>query len=291
MSQPPEQYPGGQGYPGQPYPGQQQPYPGQGYPGQQYPGQGQPGPGYGQPGPGQPGQGYGQPGQNQPGQNQPGQGQPGQGYGGQGHGGPGYGGQGYGGQGYGGQPGSGYGQPAYPGGGYPEPGKPAVAGEPPKSVRTSFQLWVAYLVVGVIGVVVSFLTRDALFDAGVELGLQGSGFTEADLPPGALDEARAAGAAQANVSLVFNVVILALIGAAVVAMRKGRNWARIVLTVVGVLALLASLFLLFGAGLLFAIGGLGIVVVLLGAVSIALAIAAMVFMYRPDAKAYFAAMR
>ena len=237
MSQPPEQYPGGQGYPSQPYPGPQQPYPGQ--PGQQYPGQGQPGQGYG------------------------------------GHG----------------QPGQGYGQPGHSGGGYPDPGKPASAGQPPKSVQTSFQLWMAYLVLGVIGIVVSFLTRDALFDAGVQIGLEGTGFTEADLPAGALDEARAQGAAQANISLVFNVIVLGLIGAAVVAMRKGRNWARIVLTVVGVLALLGALFLLLGAGLLLAVGGLGIVAVLIGAVSIGLAIAAMVFMYRPDAKVYFAAMR
>ncbi len=74
-------------------------------------------------------------------------------------------------------------------------------------------------------------------------------------------------------------------------MRKGRNWARIVLTVVGVLALLAGVFLLVGAGLLFSIGALGVVTVLLSAIQIGLAIAAMVFMYRPDAKAYFAAMR
>jgi hypothetical protein len=261
MSQPPEQYPGGQGYPGQPNPGQQQPYPGQGYPGQpgqQYPGQGQPGPGYG------------------------GQGQPGQGYGG----------QGYGGQGYGGQPGSGYGGPGYPGGGYPEPGKSAVpGGVPPKSVQTSFQLWVVYLVLGVIGMVVSFLTRDAQIAAGIRIGLEGSGFTEADLPAGTIEGIRAAGAAQSNIALVISIVILAVLAAAVVSMRKGRNWARIVLTVVGVLALLAGVFLLLGAGLLLAVGGLGVVSVLLAAVQVGLAIAAMVFMYRPDAKAFFAAAR
>ncbi|WP_300011371.1 hypothetical protein [Pseudonocardia sp.] len=250
MSQPPEQYPGAQGYPGQPYPGQQ-PHPGQSgqqYPGQGYPGQGQPGPGYG------------------------GQGQPG--------------------QGYGGPPGSGYGGPGHPGGGYPEPGRSAVpGGAPPRSVQTSFQLWVAYLVLGVIAMVVSFLTRDAQIDAGIRIALEGSGFTEADLPAGTIESIRAAGEAQSNLSLVISIVILAVLAAAVVWMRKGRNWARIVLTVVGVLALLAGVFLLLGAGLLLAVGGLGVVSVLLAAVQVALAIAAMVFMYRPDAKAFFAAAR
>jgi hypothetical protein len=85
--------------------------------------------------------------------------------------------------------------------------------------------------------------------------------------------------------------VLVLVGAAVVFMRKGRSWARVVLTIVGVLGILANAASLFGAGLLLTAGALGVVIVIAAAVQILLALGAIVFMYRGAAKPYFAGAR
>ncbi|GAA2569853.1 hypothetical protein [Pseudonocardia hydrocarbonoxydans] len=140
----------------------------------------------------------------------------------------------------------------------------------------------------VVGSLVSFLGRDAFVEAGIQEGLRLAGATEADLPPGALDQAREQAAGSALGSLIVSLVIVAAVAAVIVQMRNGRNWARIVLTVLGVLGVLAGAVALIGLSLLLGAGVLGLVVVLASAVQIILAVAAIVMMYRPAAKAYFA---
>ena len=271
MSQPPSgPPPGQQPYPGrpggqQPYPGQpgggQQPYPGQPYPGQPYPGQ--PYPGQGPPYPGQqyPGQGPG-------GQYPP----PGQGYGSPGP----YPGQGGPPQQYGAPPGQ-FGQ------GPASTGPAGARGAEPKEVRTSFLLWLAYLAVGLLGSIITFASLDSLIDAGLEQ----AGIDPSQVPP----EAIAAGRAGVLVGVVLGLVLLALVVATVFQMRKGRNWARIVLAVLGGLSALGVLNAFTGAGTLIGLGGLGVVSVVLSAVQFVLLVAAIVFMFRRPANAWFAAGR
>ncbi len=237
------------------------------YPNQpgQYPNQ--PGYGQGQP-PYGPGQQYGQPGY---GQGQPayGQGQPAYGQG---------------------QPA--YGQPAgypppYPGGPQGYQAYPGGAGLPPEPVRPmtvtlAFWDWILMVVVSAISVVVVFTSP-------------------------VWDQAIAAGAASANTtgnlyvnvqSLVTTVKVIAVSFFVVFAalylffafkMNAGRNWARIVLTVVAALAVISG----FTAtstvtvnGQVFSPGSQ-----IFGWISALLAVAAIVLMYLPQSNAYFTASK
>ena len=276
MSQPPS----GPPYPGQPYPGQGQQGPGE-YPGQQGRGPGGPYPppgqgGYGGPGP-YPGQQGGQPPQyGQQGGQYGGQqgGQQGGQYGGQQGGSP-YGEQPYGGQQqYGGDQGSPYGT---------GPTKAATAGAEPKEVRTSFLLWLAYLGLGLIGSIIAFASLESVINS----TLARSGVDASSLPPGTLEATRAG----ALVGVVIGLVLLALVVGAVFQMRKGRNWARIVLTILGGLSALSLILGFLSIGTTLSLGGLGVLSVLLSVLQFVLLIGAIVFMYRGAAQPYFAAGR
>lgn len=280
MSQPPS----GPPYPGQPYPGQGQQGPGE-YPGQQGRGPGGPYPPPGQGGYGGPGPYPGQQGGPPPQYGQQG-GQYGGQYGGQ-QGGPQQGGQQYGEQQYGGQQqyggdqGPSYGDQGSPYGGT-GPTKTA-AGAEPKEVRTSFLLWLAYLGLGLIGAVIGFLSLESVINSTLER----SGVDASSLPPGTLDAARAG----ALVGVSIGLVLLALVVGAVFQMRKGRNWARIVLTILGGLSALSLILGFFSLGTTLSLGALGVVSVLLSVVQFVLLVAAIVFMYRGAAQPYFAAGR
>ena len=80
------------------------------------------------------------------------------------------------------------------------------------------------------------------------------------------------------VALVIGLILLALEIFFMFKMRAGHNWARIVLTVLGVLSILASLYGLtqgFTVGTIFSV------------ISLLVVAAAIVFMYKPAARAYF----
>lgn len=271
MSQPPS----GPPYPGQPYPGQGQQGPGE-YPGQQGRGPGGPYPppgqgGYGGPGP-YPGQQGGPP---------PQYGQQGGQYGGQQGGSP-YGEQPYGGQQqYGGEKGPSHGDQGSPYG--TGPTGAAATGAEPKEVRTSFLLWLAYLGLGLIGSILAFVSLESVINS----TLAQSGVDPAALPPGTLAAARTG----ALVGVVIGLVLLALVVGAVFQMRKGRNWARIVLTVLGGLSALSLILGFFSLGTTLSLGGLGVLSVLLSVVQFVLLVGAILFMYRGAAQPYFAAGR
>lgn len=145
------------------------------------------------------------------------------------------------------------------------------AAAPPADVQTAFKLWIADIVVGVVGILLVFLI-------GAELPPELSG-----------EEARAALAIGFIVFIVFTLVLLALSLLFVFKMRAGRNWARIVLTVLGGISLL---FGLIGIGDTFALFGLGVVgaiAALLSLAQLVIIAAAIYFMFRPAASAYFAA--
>jgi hypothetical protein len=87
---------------------------------------------------------------------------------------------------------------------------------------------------------------------------------------------------RANVGLAF-AVVFALIGVGLWLWMAhengaGKSWARTVATVFGVLGILATLLRLAGSGM-----GVN----LLGLVNLVLAIVILVFLYRPDASAYY----
>lgn len=188
--------------------------------------------------------------------------------------------QGYPQQGY---PPQGYPQ-GYPLQGYPQqpgqqgPAQPpaAPAGPPPQQVQTSFVLWVVVVVLQLLGTALSFTDIDAAREVAEEQArAQGAG----QLDPQTIDTI-------ATVGIVFGIVLTVLFALAILVfaifMRRGRNWARIVLAVVGGLVVLFNLVAL-------AAGTVNAVVQSL--LTLVVVIAAVVLMFTEPANAWFAARR
>lgn len=139
----------------------------------------------------------------------------------------------------------------------------------PADVENAFKLWLVSIGLGVLGIIASllFADRDSL--------RQDVQNANPNFDAGQLDTA-------VTVGLVGGAVVAAIIIGLelffVFKMRAGRNWSRIVLTVLGVLGVLSGLY-----GL---IGGVSIGAVV-NIISIIVVIAAIVFMFKPAASAYF----
>jgi hypothetical protein len=181
------------------------------------------------------------------------------------------------------QPGMpGYGVPVYPGG-VPAYGAAALGPAParPMTVTIAFWLWILTVIAGVVSIVVIFTSN--VFAA----ALTAAGVSELDT---------------AYRTAINTVRIAAVIGAAIFAglyllfafkMLVGRNWARIVLTVVAALGIVNS-FAAVGART--TVDGVVInvrptIVIAVGWVQAVIGILAIVLMYAGGANQYFAAMR
>ena len=172
----------------------------------------------------------------------------------------------------------------YPPQGYPpQPGQQdaaqplaAPAGPPPRQVQTSFVLWAVIVVLQLVGIALTFAERESLRAAAEEQArAQGGG----RLDPQAVD-------AIVTFGIVFGVVLAVLFAVAILVfaifMRRGQNWARIVLAVLGGLLVLFALASLIG-------GTVGAVVQSL--LTLVVVIAALVLMFTEPANAWFAARR
>lgn len=150
----------------------------------------------------------------------------------------------------------------------PEPEyRPESKGPAPTSVQNAVKLiWVG-VALNLLSTVITF----ALIDDLVDDTLAASGGSAA------LDEdaARAAVIAGLVFGLVVSVALTALFAYFI---GKGANWARIVYTVLGVIGILFSLL---------SLGGQPAVLLLLALVGLALTIAVLVLLYRPESNAYF----
>lgn len=196
---------------------------------------------YGQPGPGQPTYGqpqYGQPAYGQQPYDQPAGGQAP--YGQPGAGQP-YGQPAYGAQPYGQPP---YGQPAYgapPGGAYAQgaygyPGQTQLPAEPPRPTSVTAAFW-CFLLTAAVSVLTGILA------------FASSGWQEALAQGRAEAAARGVSSANFETAITFARVIGVIVAAAFLAlyllfafkMLAGRNWARIVLTVLAALTLLSAI--------------------------------------------------
>lgn len=175
------------------------------------------------------------------------------------------------------------GPPGYPGqGGYPGAAPPpygsdqygqyGVPPQRPKEVDLAFWLWVASIVVGVVGAVVAFSQLDALVQQALDA--QGLG---AD--PAVRDAARAGAFIGVVVGSVIGLIVVGLELLFAFKMRAGRNWARITLTVIGAIGILLSL-----VG--FAQPQPGATVIT-GVLGLLLTAAAIVAMFLPGAKPWF----
>ncbi|MGH3774306.1 MAG: hypothetical protein ACRDRR_00995 [Pseudonocardiaceae bacterium] len=153
-----------------------------------------------------------------------------------------------------------------PSGGYPT-GPAPLRGTRPREIEISFWLWIATVVLGVVGVVIMYIQID-LLRAELINSLLAQDST-ADRPT--VERFATVG------SVVAVVIGLLLVGGQlllVFLMRGGRNWARIVLAVLGGLVVLFGL-IGFAAG---SVSGLLQLLLLVGAI---------VTMFLPAANAWF----
>ncbi len=172
--------------------------------------------------------------------------------------------------------------PAYPAG-----PPPTAAGAAPKEVVTAFQLFLASVVLGLIGAVLSF----TLVQPVIDVQLRQAGVTGGDLGPAGQAQLESAVRAGIVVGAVVALILLALYVLFIFKMRAGRNWARIVLTVLTAISVLSTLIGFSGYSLFLQAGAIGVLYVVAVALQLVAIIVATVFMYRPAASAYFAAAR
>ncbi|MGY1808531.1 hypothetical protein ACI8AF_14270 [Blastococcus sp. SYSU D00669] len=121
--------------------------------------------------------------------------------------------------------------PAAPWGGGPKPV------ERPATVRFGIGAFVASLILGVIGTIVTFADLDSLVDRAV---------AEATAQGGTVDLTEDAVRAVLVVSAVIGLVIVGLEAMFMWFAWNGRNWARIVLFVIGGFGIVSGLFALGG---------------------------------------------
>jgi hypothetical protein len=158
--------------------------------------------------------------------------------------------------------------PNYPN--YPQSaaaGQPAAAPARPSTVEGSFWAFIASTVIGLVGGFLIFASRDDLADALRNSNRQtGGGLTDAQI-----DQAVTL---TMVVALVIAVIIAALYLLFAFKLRAGRNWARIVLTVITALQLLSVL-----------VGQTTV----LGYISVVVAVIGVVLAFLAPSNAYFAA--
>ena len=144
-------------------------------------------------------------------------------------------------------------------------GQPAPT-EPPQSIKTAVNIVWAVVALSVLSTLLRFLYLDQLVEA--------AGGTE--LTSAQQDAARTFAVAVAIITLLFFGALWIVFG---IFLRKGANWARIVLTVFAVLGLLFGIF-----GLLS--GEQPAIFLLLSLVGLALYGALLYFMWRQESSEY-----
>lgn len=138
---------------------------------------------------------------------------------------------------------------------------------------------------------IGYLNADALIDAAFRIAVRDQGVALADIPPAVLAQARSEARAEAfgTGTLIQSVIAPVLLLIFVIVMRTGRNWARIVVSVLSGLGLLAGIFVLFMIASLFVEAGpVWVALLVMIVVQLLLYVVANVFMYRPDANRWFA---
>src|SRR5689334_16817465 len=180
-----------------------------------------------------------------------------------------------------GQPGGypqGQGQPGFP---TPPPLSHGEMSAPvkPKAIDTAYLLWLVAAGVSILSSILSIFNAPALAESILK---SATGANELDpAVKDALDQS-----SPSYGSIIFSIVIAAIWVVVVMQMRKGANWARILLTVLGGISLLFGIFTIW---VYFGIGVLGVIQGLVSLVSYAAIAGAIVFMFKPESNQFFKA--
>lgn len=183
---------------------------------------------------------------------------------------------------------SGWGSPGqqpggWPQGAYPPPAPVPAKPEPPVDVVTAFQLLCAVAALGVVNMIASLLSVYSDRDTYVDQLL-------ADVA--AQDASIHIGRDTAQSLLVVGLGVTALIGLGVTAlyllfvfkMRAGRNWARMLVTIIGVMTVFFAIPTVFG---LVGSGGAALVAGGAGILQAVASVGAIVLMHRAESNRYF----
>ena len=171
-------------------------------------------------------------------------------------------------------------QPPGPGGYGSAPAAPDSWGAPPpverpQAVRVGIGAWLASTLLGVLGAIVTFTQLDELVDRAI---------IDAGLDPADYDGAGdVAGTGLILVGVVLGLVFVGLQFLFIWFAWQGRNWARIVLWVLGGLAVLSGLFTLAGPtsdGFLGMLSMIQTLLIVVGIVALALKPASEWYRYR-----------
>lgn len=162
----------------------------------------------------------------------------------------------------------------------PQGGVPAALPRP-KQVDQAFWLWIAAIVVSVIGGVLNLMIFAPRVQQQVAERLPHTSGVDTGQLAGSMTQMSGS---LGSVSLVITTAIWVLF---VVMMRAGKNWARITLLVI---TILWGLFQVLGTVVSAAMGVMGVQVAptAIAAVELVLAVVACVVMFRPAARYYFA---
>ncbi|APU12558.1 hypothetical protein UA75_02360 [Actinoalloteichus sp. GBA129-24] len=148
----------------------------------------------------------------------------------------------------------------------------------PRSVDLAFSVHLCGSVLGLLSALLGLVILDEQIRA--DLGSDDLGMPSLDA---AVELMRIVAVTMTIVVVVISVVFLFF----VFAMRNGRSWARILLTVVGSLNLLASLGYLGQLGVQFGIGGVGVVVATVNILILPVTALGIIAMYLPESNRYF----
>ncbi|MGQ0574915.1 MAG: hypothetical protein ACT4RN_12020 [Pseudonocardia sp.] len=139
--------------------------------------------------------------------------------------------------------------------------------------------WFLDIALGLLGAVLTYLAIDDLVRVGIAQAARDAGVDPSLVTPDLVEQARSQVAGVVTGFAVFTAVLLVALVFLVLAMRRGRNWARIVLAVLGVLAFGSALLGLGDVTLLADSGGLGQVIVLLTFAQLVAVVVATVLMF------------
>jgi heme A synthase len=142
----------------------------------------------------------------------------------------------------------------------------------PLDVTKAFALWLASVAVSLVGQLIAYPAASGMIREAVERGAESSG---SPIPPADVETIMRVGLAIGLALIVLLAAVWVLVG---FKLRAGRNWARVLVaavTVVGVVSMLATA------------DGFSSLPTILTLVQNLLAIAVVVYLYRPESSTYF----
>jgi len=142
----------------------------------------------------------------------------------------------------------------------------------PKSVDMAFILWLVTVAGLLVSLIISLAVSASNLEETIRVGLERQNRTMS------AEEIKDAAAIYRTLAIVINLVFAVLVAAFAVAMRGGKNWARIWLMVVAALNVVLGVFGFSGS-------------ILITLAELVVGGVAVVFMYRGEAKPYFGSGR